>query len=241
MKVDVQVSHPDNSARDTTEIEKDSRRVQEMPGTMARISPLRRASLEFMTPLEFRTPDGADYFLPPRPRRGRVVALQRIWRRVTPPNLWVDGLKSKGPREKSAGLFLLSAITDEISSSKRVSSSRRERVLDQLDPIRGTVDDRLVVEIIGRMMQAGAVAVAAEDERARPRLQHIGEIFRAHHRRHLMDIGVARNFLRHLRGECRLRGVIDDNRIAALVRQIDLRARHLRHAGDDLAHPLLNQ
>src|ERR1700761_2568405 len=84
MKVDVQVSHPDNSARDTTEIEKDSRRVQEMPGTMARISPLRRASLEFMTPLKFKTPDGADYFLPRRRRRGRVIALcaNRIWRRI---------------------------------------------------------------------------------------------------------------------------------------------------------------
>jgi hypothetical protein len=47
--VDVQTAHPDNSARDTTEIEKDSRRVQEAPGTVARISPLRRVPLQFIT------------------------------------------------------------------------------------------------------------------------------------------------------------------------------------------------
>ena len=40
-------------------------------------------------------------------------------------------------------------------------------------------------------MQPGAVAVAAEDERARPRLQHVGEILRTHQRRGLVHIGVA--------------------------------------------------
>ena len=57
-------------------------------------------------------------------------------------------------------------------------ASRRQRVLDQLDPVRGAEHDRLVVEIIGGVMQAGAVAIAAEDERARPLLQHVGEILR---------------------------------------------------------------
>src|SRR6185312_4976452 len=51
--------------------------------------------------------------------------------------------------------------------------SRRQRVFDQLDPVRGTEHDRLVVEIIGGMMQSGAVAVAAEDEGAGPCFQHV--------------------------------------------------------------------
>ena len=90
-------------------------------------------------------------------------------------------------------------------------------------------------------MQPGAVAVAAEDERARPRLQHVGEILRAHHRRHLVNVAVAGDFLRHLRRDIGLRGMVDRHRIAALVDQIDLGAGHLRHAGDDLAHALLDQ
>src|SRR6266702_6085960 len=50
--------------------------------------------------------------------------------------------------------------------------SRRQCVLDQLDPVRRAVDDRLVVEIIGGVMQTGAIAIAAEDEGARAGFQH---------------------------------------------------------------------
>ena len=39
-------------------------------------------------------------------------------------------------------------------------------------------------------MQPCAVAVAAEDQRARPLLQHEGEIFAGHQRRHLVHIGI---------------------------------------------------
>ena len=60
-------------------------------------------------------------------------------------------------------------------------------------------------------------------------------------RRHLVNVGVAGNFLRHLGRDIGLRGMVDHHRIAALVVQIDLGAGHLRHAGDDLAHPLLDQ
>jgi hypothetical protein len=91
------------------------------------------------------------------------------------------------------------------------------------------------------MMQPGAVAIAAENERTRPLLQHIGEIFRTHHRRHLANVGVAGNFLRDPRCKIRLRGMIDHDRIAAFVVQIDFRAGHLRHPGDNLAHPPLDQ
>ena len=53
--------------------------------------------------------------------------------------------------------------------------------------------DRLVVEVVGRVMQARAVAVADEDEGAGPRLQHEGEILAAHQRRRVgVDALVAR-------------------------------------------------
>ena len=56
-----------------------------------------------------------------------------------------------------------------------------------------------------------------------------------------MNIGVAGDLLRRLGGEVGLPLVIDRHRIAALIDQVDLGAGHLRHAGDDLAHPLLDQ
>ena len=61
--------------------------------------------------------------------------------------------------------------------------SPRQRGLRQLHPIGRAERDRLVVEIIRGVMQARAVAVADPDEGARPRVQHEGEILRAHHRR----------------------------------------------------------
>src|SRR2546421_9886617 len=61
-------------------------------------------------------------------------------------------------------------------------ASRGQRVLDQLDPVGGAEHDRLVVEIIGGVMQPCAVAVAAEDQRTPPLLQHEGEIFAGHQR-----------------------------------------------------------
>ncbi len=45
--------------------------------------------------------------------------------------------------------------------------SAAQRRLDQLDPVRGPDRDHLVVEVVGRMMQARARAVADEDEGAR--------------------------------------------------------------------------
>src|SRR3981189_3471173 len=55
-------------------------------------------------------------------------------------------------------------------------ASRRQRVFDQLDPVGRAEDDRVVVEIVGGMMQPGTVAVAAENKRPRPLFQHKGEI-----------------------------------------------------------------
>src|SRR3982074_1402816 len=62
------------------------------------------------------------------------------------------------------------------SGTRNEETSRRQRVLDQLDPIRGAAHDGLLVEIVGGMMQPGAVAVAAEDKCTRPLFQHVGEI-----------------------------------------------------------------
>ena len=81
-------------------------------------------------------------------------------------------------------------------------------------------------------MQARGVAVAAENERARPRFQHIGEILRAHQRRRLVHVAVACNFLCYPRREVRLRGMIDGDGITALVLQLDLGARDLRDTID---------
>ena len=46
------------------------------------------------------------------------------------------------------------------------------------------------------VMQSGAVAIAAEDKRARPRLGHVGEVLRAHQRPHLVHVGLASDFPR---------------------------------------------
>src|SRR6266481_5493522 len=78
--------------------------------------------------------------------------------------------KGKGPRHRPS-LNLMCTLR------RPGSASRGQRVLDQFDPIRGAENDRLIVEIIGGVMQPGSIAVAAEDKSARPLFQHIGEIF----------------------------------------------------------------
>ena len=59
-------------------------------------------------------------------------------------------------------------------------------------------------------MQAGAVlAIADEDEGARPRIQHVGEILRPHHRRQrVVDAILAGDLGRDLRRERRLLGMV---------------------------------
>ena len=63
----------------------------------------------------------------------------------------------------------------------------RQRRLHQLRPIRRPERDGFVVEVVCRMMQSGAIAVADEDEGARARFQHEGEILRAHDGRELVS------------------------------------------------------
>ena len=67
-------------------------------------------------------------------------------------------------------------------------------------------------------MQPGAVAVADEDEGARPLLQHEGEILRAHHRRHGgVDTRAADDLASDRGRERGLALVVAQHRIVALV------------------------
>src|ERR1700731_5179396 len=54
--------------------------------------------------------------------------------------------------------------------------SCRQRVLDQLDPVGRAENNRVVIEILGGVVEAGAVAVAAENKGPRTLFQHVGKI-----------------------------------------------------------------
>src|SRR5437764_8457188 len=60
---------------------------------------------------------------------------------------------------------------------------RRQRGFHQSDPIGGADRNDLVVEVVSRVVQAGAIAVADKDESAGTLLEHEREILRAHDRR----------------------------------------------------------
>ena len=95
------------------------------------------------------------------------------------------------------------------------STLRRQLRLYQPDPVRRPVNDRLVVEVVGRVMQAGRVTVADEDEGAGLLLQHEGEILGAEHRRRVcIDVGLACHFRRHPRGDIGLGGMVHQHRVA---------------------------
>src|ERR1700690_4592565 len=73
-------------------------------------------------------------------------------------------------------------------------------------------------------MQRRAVAVADKDERAWPRLEHEGEVLRAHGRgRVRIDMAFACDLARNARREIGLRRMIDGGGIAATV--LDARRR----------------
>src|ERR1700735_271889 len=69
-----------------------------------------------------------------------------------------------------------------------------QRRFGEPHPVGRTERDRIVVKIISRMMQHGAVAVADIDERARTLFQHIGEVLGTHQRRRIaIDFVLAGN------------------------------------------------
>ena len=68
------------------------------------------------------------------------------------------------------------------------------RVSASAHPKAHAIGNRVVVEIICRMMAKGGVAIADEDEGAGPRFQHEGEILAPHDRRTVgIDIPRARH------------------------------------------------
>ena len=92
------------------------------------------------------------------------------------------------------------------------------------------------------MVQSRGVAVADENERAGPRLQHVGKVLSAHDRRHrVVDPVLADHVARDLGGERGLPLVIARHRIVALVDELRLGAVELRGALDHLVEALLDQ
>src|SRR6185437_12393524 len=72
----------------------------------------------------------------------------------------------------------------------------RKRSLGEPHPVGGADRDRVVVKIIGRMVQHGAVAVAHIDERAWPLFEHVGEVLGSHQRRRIaVDLVLAGNLV----------------------------------------------
>src|SRR3954468_24325871 len=61
----------------------------------------------------------------------------------------------------------------------------RHRGLDEPRPERNSGWKHVIVQVIGWVMQARAVAIANEDEGAGPRLQHEGEVLSAHNGRRI--------------------------------------------------------
>ena len=94
----------------------------------------------------------------------------------------------------------------------------RRRGFCQPDPVADAVRDRLVVEIVTRVMKVGRVAVADEDERAGPGLQHEGEILAAHGRRDAgIDVVGAGDVAGDRHCEVCLVGMVEGDRVALAV------------------------
>ena len=70
--------------------------------------------------------------------------------------------------------------------------------------------DRLVVEVVARIVQAGRVAIADEDKGAGTGEQHVGKILAAHHRIEIAkDLAFAGNILRCRKGVGGFLAVVD--------------------------------
>src|SRR3984893_1724095 len=115
---------------------------------------------------------------------------------------------------------------------------RRERGFDQLHPIGSPEGDHLVVEVVGGVMQPGAVAVAGEDKGAGARFQHEGEVFGAHDGCDvLVDALAARDLRRHRSRKGGLALVIGRDRIVATIVELGSRALECRGSGHHLLEP----
>ena len=91
-------------------------------------------------------------------------------------------------------------------------------------------------------MQAGAVAVAAKDEGARPLVEHEGKILGPHHRRGIgLHLVLADDLARHARRKGGLTLVVHHHRIAVGVADLGLGAIKPRGAFDDGVDALAQQ
>jgi hypothetical protein len=95
--------------------------------------------------------------------------------------------------------------------------------------------DGIVVEVVGRVVQACAIAIAEEDEGAGARKQHVGKILAAHHRvERRIDRGVSGNIPRDRDGMAGLVGMVDGDGIVAVIADRDFSAVRCGKAAADL-------
>ena len=114
-------------------------------------------------------------------------------------------------------------LGSKLAARRAIDGGRRPQragmpVSIDLRPERDAVGDGRVVEVVGRVVDAGRVAVAEEDVGAGPLLQHEGEILRAHQRRDArVDRARAADAGRHPGHEPGLLRVVAGDRVAAIV------------------------
>src|SRR5450759_5319301 len=117
-------------------------------------------------------------------------------------------------------------------------------VFYQIRPVARAYGQYLVVKIVVRIMQhASALARPVADKyiAARLGLQHEGEVFRTHYRRHPDDVLRPDHALQHRCADFGVARGIDGGRIAAFVAYFDLGAVGCGDAGADLAQAALDE
>ena len=85
-------------------------------------------------------------------------------------------IRAIGKRKRKNRLAL------SLGSSRRSSSGKCS--FSQRNPIADPVGDGIIIEIIGRIVQARRIAIAEENKCSGAALQHIGKVLSAHYRRH---------------------------------------------------------
>ena len=109
--------------------------------------------------------------------------------------------------------------------------SKRHRPADDGREVSHPIGDRIVVEVVGRMMEAGAVSVAKEDEGAGALFEHERKVFACHDRCYAgIDVGGARYITGDGSGKRRLVRVIVRHWIAAPVIHTGFGAERAGHA-----------
>ncbi len=118
-------------------------------------------------------------------------------------------------------------------------------LLGERHPVAGADGQHLVVEVVIGAVQPrrlGPLSGAEPDVAAGLRLQHVGEVLAAHLRRRIGDdTGGTDDRGGGGQGVRGLVDAVDDGRIAALVAQRRLHLEHRGDAGDERAHPRLDQ